>query len=1162
MLLPLSPRSAELTQLLQKRLLILDGAMGTAIQNHTLTAEDFGGEDLVGCNEHLVLTRPDIIQGIHESYLAAGADIVETNTFGSTPLVLAEYDIAHLADEINRAAVHLARAACDTFSTPEKPRFVAGSVGPTTKALSVTGGVTFEELVETFFVQIKVLVEAGSDYLLFETALDTLNLKAAYIGALRAFEVLGMRVPVAISGTIETMGTMLAGQSAEALVISVAHMDPLYVGLNCATGPAFMKDHLRAMHEVSAFPVAVVPNAGIPDADGVYPEGPQELADILRGYAEQGWLNIVGGCCGTTPAHIAALSDAVGHLAPRTHVPVSASRVSGIESLVFEEENRPYIVGERTNVIGSKAFKQLIADEKFEEAAEIARKQVRSGAHVIDACLSNPDRDEVSDMRAFMQIASKLVKAPFMIDSQMAEVVEAAFQYTQGKCILNSVNLEDEGKAIKALAPLAKQYGASLVVGCIAEEMAVTAVEKLAVAERSYAVLTQDYGIPEEDLVFDPLVFPCGTGDEKYFGSGKETIEGIRLIKQRFPKCKTVLGISNVSFGLPGSGREVLNAVFLYHCTKAGLDMAIVNAEKLVRYATITEEEKKLCDDLIWYNTVDGDPIAKFAAYFRQKKPKKTETFSENMPVEKRLEINIVQGTKEGLIPSLDLALQQWDPLGVINGPLMRAMDIVGRMFNDNELIVAEVLQSAEVMKAAVAYLEGFMEKTDINIRGKMLLATVKGDVHDIGKNLVQIILSNNGFQVIDLGIKCPPEVLIAAYHEHKPDLIGLSGLLVKSAQQMVITATDLKAAGISVPILVGGAALTDNFTVSRIQPEYDGLVVYCKDAMTGLAMSNRLMEDPTAVKSTLEAQAAAPQVSASRGDSKRVHKEKLVIHHDAPLPAPDYARHIVRPPLQDIWKYLNLQMVYGNHLGYKGNVKAKLAAKDPKIMALHERLSSLKKRILDEDLIRAEGVYRFVKARRHGDSIRIYSEDETQLLTTFTFPRQSDGMGLCLADFLPEDRCDTMAMFVLTCGQGVSDLARQLMDKGDYFDAHALSAIALESAEAFSEYMHVQLREMWGIPDAPGLSVEDVFKLKYRGVRVSFGYPACPRLEDQAVLWPLLNPDEIGISLSEEYMMHPEASVSSLVFHHPMGRYFTISEEDLQRFETLSLPPKGVTEK
>jgi 5-methyltetrahydrofolate--homocysteine methyltransferase len=1145
------PRGEQLKRLLKERILVLDGAMGTAIQACDLSAEDFGGESLAGCNEYLVLTKPELIQSIHESYLEAGADILETNTFGATPLVLAEYDIAHLSDQINTEAVRLARAACDKWSTPEKPRFVAGAVGPTTKSLSVTGGVTFEELAETFAIQIESLVTAGADYLLLETALDTLNLKAAYIGALRAFEKVGIEIPVAISGTIETMGTMLAGQTAEAMVISVAHMKPLYVGLNCATGPAFMKDHIRSMDAVSEYPVAVAPNAGIPDADGVYPESPEELAAILKTYAEQGWLNMVGGCCGTTPAHIAALVAAVEGIAPRNKQPEIASRVTGIESLVFENDGRPYIVGERTNVIGSRAFKKLIVEEKFEEAAEIARKQVRSGAHVIDACLSNPDRDEVDDIRSFMSISSKLVKAPFMIDSQMADVVETAFQYTQGKCILNSVNLEDDGKAIKALVPIAKRYGAALVVGCIAEEMAVTAAEKLDVAITSHKLLTEEYGIPEEDLIFDPLVFPCGTGDEKYFGSGKETIEGIRLIKEKYPKCKTVLGISNVSFGLPGAGREVLNAVFLYHCTKAGLDMAIVNAEKLVRYANITDEEKQLCNDLIWYNTENGDPIAKFATYFRQKKPKKVELLTDDMPVEKRLEINIVQGTKEGLLPSLDLALKQWDPLGVINGPLMAAMSIVGRMFNDNELIVAEVLQSAEVMKAAVAYLESFMEKGDINIRGKMLLATVKGDVHDIGKNLVQIILGNNGFHVIDLGIKCPPETLIQACKEHQPDLIGLSGLLVKSAQQMIITATDLKAAGIRVPILVGGAALTENFTLSRIQPEYDGAVVYCKDAMTGLAMANKLMEDPNSVKATLAAQAAAPPVSASRGDSKRTHKEKLIITHDAPSPTPpDFERHILRPPITELWKFLNLQMVYGNHMGYKGNVKKKLAEKDPKIMALQAKLEELKQRIVDEDLLKAEGVYRFVKVKRDGDSILVYEGDETTYLTTFTFPRQSDGMGLCLADFVPSDHFDTMAMFVLTCGQGVSDLAKDLMDQGEYFDSHALSAIALESAEAFSEYMHTQLRSMWGIPDAPDLSIEDIFKLKYRGVRVSFGYPACPRLEDQAVLWPVLTPDDIGISLSEEYMMHPEASVSALVFHHPMSRYFTISEDDLDQFE------------
>lgn len=1149
-MLPLKDRT--LINLMAQKIFIMDGAMGTSLQTMTLTAEDFGGEDLNGCNEHLVVSKPEAIFEVHDSYLAAGADIVETNTFGSTSIVLAEYGLQDRVVELNKAAVAIARAACDKYATPDKPRFVAGSMGPTTKSLSVTGGITFDEMADSYTEQAQALIEAGSDFLLLETALDTLNLKAAYVGILKAFDTVGYRIPIAISGTIEVMGSMLAGQEVEALYTSIEHMEPLYIGLNCATGPAFMKDHIRTLASISRFPVAVVPNAGIPDGDGHYPEDPDSLSQVLMEFVDAGWINILGGCCGTTPAHIQALAEKSQGKMPR-HLPRERqSRLSGIDTLILENDGRPYIVGERTNVIGSRAFKNLIVEEKYEEAAEIARKQVKAGAHIIDVCLSNPDRDEVEDVKRFLGFVTKLVKVPLMIDSQVPEVVEEAFKLVQGKCILNSVNLEDGEKSFEELLPIVKKYGASIVVGCIQSEMAVTAQEKLQVAEASHQLLTQKYGIAEEDIVFDPLVFPCGTGDEKYFGSGQETIEGVRLIKQRFPRCKTTLGISNVSFGLPGAGREVLNSVFLYHCTKAGLDTAIVNSEKLVRYAQITEEEKKLCDDLLWYNTAQGnDPIMNFTLHFRDKKVEEKIIDRSSLSIDEKLEINIVQGTKEFLIENLDEALQQWEPLGVINNPLMRAMDIVGRMFNNNELIVAEVLQSAEVMKAAVGYLEPKMEKAETNVRGTMLLATVKGDVHDIGKNLVQIILGNNGYKIIDLGIKCPPETLIEAYRQHNPTLIGLSGLLVKSAQQMVITAQDLKSAGIAIPILVGGAALTENFTVTRIAPEYAGPVVYCKDAMTGLNVANQLSDSEKSVHFLAQHQARSEQLiqnpqSGGRGSSKREHKEKLIFDHsNTNTQAPHFEDVILEGDLREIWSYLNPQMLYGNHLGLKGNIKSMYERGDEKLLKLHHKMESLKERIINEGLLKARAIYKFLKVKAQGDSIVIFDPKSEQELMRFDFPRQAGGMSLCLSDFVAADRFDSIAAFVVTCGDGVAEVAKKLLDNGEYFDSHALSSLALESAEAYGELLHKKIRDTWGIPDAPGTTLEDIFKLKYSGVRVSFGYPACPRLEDQALLWDLLEPHKkIGVTLSEEYMMYPEASVSALVFHHPQARYFTVGEE------------------
>lgn len=1146
--------TANIRDVLKQRILCLDGGAGTFFQSLNLSAHDFGGEDLAGCNENLIITRPDVIQKLHQSYLDAGADIIETNTFGGTPLVLAEYGLQDQYYDINFKSAKLAKELALTSSTPEKPRFVCGSMGPTTKSLSVTGGVTFDELAQNFKMQAIALIDGGVDYLLLETCLDTLNIKAGYVGILEAFKETKQTLPIAVSGTIEIMGTMLAGQGVEALYTSVEHMNLLYIGLNCATGPSFMRDHIRTLAQISRFPVACVPNAGIPNPDGTYPESPNDVGVILSEFAQNGWVNLVGGCCGTNPNHIETISKIPEQFSPRKLVDSRVSRLSGIEALILEDENRPYLIGERSNVIGSRAFKTLIVEEKFEEAAEVARKQVKGGAHIVDVCLSNPDRDEISDMAKFLEKVTKIVKVPIMVDSQVPEVVETAFKLTQGKCILNSVNLEDGEKSFQELLPIVKKYGAAVVVGCIQNEMAVTADQKLKVATASYELLTQKYGIPEEDIIFDPLVFPCGTGDENYFGSGAETIEGCRLIKEKYPKTKQTLGISNVSFGLPAAGREVLNSVFLYHCTKAGLDTAIVNSEKLVRYSQITDEEKRLCDDLLWYRTENGnDPIANFAAYFRGKETRtESKIDRSNLSINEKIEINIVQGTKEFLIENLDEALQQWDPLGVINNPLMRAMDIVGRMFNANELIVAEVLQSAEVMKAAVSYLEQFMDSAETNVRGTMLLATVKGDVHDIGKNLVQIIMSNNGYKIIDLGIKCPPETLIEAHKEYQPDLIGLSGLLVKSAQQMVITAQDLKANHIQTPILVGGAALTDNFTRQKIAPEYEGPVVYCKDAMNGLDVANKLMNPDEKLKFLDQLSRPNEAVSAAPRSATKVYAEPLVFSHSPSHgKVPTFLPQVIEVPMDEVWPFLNLQMLYGNHLGIKGNVEKMLADGHPKATKIQEKLEELKSRILSDGLLKAKCHYQFYKVKSDGDVLVVLDESESTELQRFHFPRQSEGHRLCLTDFVSPTETDTVCIFVVTCGDGVSDLAKTWPDAGNYFDSHALYSLALESAEALAEYLHRRIRTEWGFPDPPTLTIKDMMKLKYEGVRVSFGYPACPRLEDQAKMWELMHPDQtIGVSLTEEYMMRPEASVSALVFHHPQARYFSISPEDLAEFE------------
>lgn len=1135
---------------MKERILILDGAMGTMIQQKDLSPADFGGEDLDGCNEMLVLTRPDVIQNIHEQYLEAGADLIETNTFGATSIVLAEYGLQDQAREINLAAARLAIAAADKYSTSDHPRYVVGALGPTTKTLSVTGGVTFDELIDSYEEQALALIEAGVDVLLLETSQDTLNVKAGSIGITRAYEKSGIRLPLMISGTIEPMGTTLAGQNIEAFYISLEHLKPISIGLNCATGPEFMRDHIRTLSDMARTAISCYPNAGLPDENGNYHESPDSLAQKLAGFAEQGWLNIAGGCCGTTPAHIAAMADKMSRYEPRAIRGEHPPALSGIDPVYVEADNRPYMIGERTNVLGSRKFKRLIVEGKYEEASEIARAQVKNGAQVIDVCVQDPDRDEAQDIQLFLELVAKKVKVPLMIDTTDSKVLDLALTYCQGKSIINSINLEDGEEKFENVTPLIHKYGAAVVVGTIDEQgQAITREGKLAVAKRSHDLLVGKYGLSAEDIIFDPLVFPVGTGDEQYIGSAKETIEGIRLIKQELPACHTVLGISNVSFGLPEAGREVLNSVFLYECTKAGLDYAIVNTEKLERYASIPEEERKLAEELI-YNTNDGT-LAAFVAAFRNKKVEKKEK-AINLSLEERLASYVVEGTKEGLIPDLEEALNRYSALEVINGPLMAGMEEVGRLFNNNELIVAEVLQSAEVMKASVAFLEDFMEKNETSVKGKILLATVKGDVHDIGKNLVEIILSNNGYKIVNLGIKVPPERIIEAYREEKADAIGLSGLLVKSAQQMVATAQDLRGAGIDVPIMVGGAALTRKFTRTRIRPEYNGLVVYAKDAMDGLDLANKLMDKEQREKMRLDMEVekeADSKVAEKAPLPQLTRVERSKISLDVPVyQPPDLERHILRDyPIQHIIPYINMQMLLGHHLGLRGSVEQLLAKNDPKAVQLKETVDEILAHAARDGIIRANAMYRFFPAQSSGNDIIVYApEDHSKVLKTFSFPRQQVEPYLCLADFLkPVDSgmMDYVGFLVVTAGQGVRELSEKWKDSGDYLRSHALQAVALETAEALAERVHHIMRDIWGFPDPQDMTMKQRHGARYQGIRVSFGYPACPNLEDQGPLFELMKPEDIGVELTEGFMMEPEASVSAMVFAHPQAQYFNVDK-------------------
>ncbi len=1093
--------------------------------------------------------------------------------------MLAEFGLGDRAYALNVAAARLARQAADEFSTLAKPRFVAGAIGPTTKAISVTGGVMFQQLVDQFFAQAEALVEGGATLLLFETCHDTRNVKAGLMAVDRLQRATGRRIPVIVSATIDARGSMLGGQAVDAFCASIAHAELVAVGLNCSTGPELMADHLRTISTMLPVRVSCHPNAGLPTEDGTYLQTPDAFASQLEPLVDGGWLNIVGGCCGTTDRHISALAQMVAGKRPRPpRAPSHRTYYSGIELLEADDCMRPIVIGERANVIGSRQFKRLLASEQWDEAVDVACAQVKHGAQVLDVCLQTSDRDELGDIPAFYDRLTRRTRAPIMIDTTDPAAVELALTYCQGKAIVNSINLEDGEEKFERVCPILKRYGAAVVVGCIddhpAQAQAFTRERKLEVAERAYRLLTGKYGLAAEDIIIDPLVFPCATGDAAYIGAAVETIEAIPLVKARLPHVKTVLGISNGSFGLPANARQVVNAVFLHHCTAAGLDLAIVNPAMLQRFASIPDTERRLAENLLFNrppSAGDAEPsrasddwrtqspeqkaainqhhIAAITEYFRDAGTRHTAA-GQDVPLEERLTRSVVDGTRTGLTEMLDLKLAEGTaPLDIINGPLMSGMTEVGRLFNANELIVAEVLQSAEVMKSAVSHLQRFMDKADTASRGTMILATVKGDVHDIGKDLVAIILANNGYRVIDLGTKVAPDVLISRCREDRPDAIGLSGLLVKSAHQMAATAAALTTAGIDVPLLVGGAALSENFARNKIASAYGGLVCYARDAMSGLALMNRIV-NPAERQQLLAANrvAALPARPVSEEPASRSPSgfRSSQVRTDLVIPTAPYLDRRVRDVTQlfDLWRYVNPYMLYGRHLGYRGQVDAALEALEPKLLDLVHRIERLQADA--SQFMNVKAMWQFFEAERDGNRIRLFGPGDAMPLHTFTFERQPGANLLCLSDYVLDPhgaRRDHVALFVVTAGAGIRERAAAWRAAGEFFNAHALQALAVETAEACAEWLHSGLREEWGFPDSPAMTMRDRFTSKYRGKRYSFGYPACPNLDDQQGIWKLLRPEDIGVQLTETMMMDPEASVSGIVFHHPSCQYFAVTE-------------------
>ncbi|OGR97685.1 MAG: methionine synthase, partial [Elusimicrobia bacterium GWF2_62_30] len=1089
-------------------------------------------------NEILSVSRPEIVTRIHEDYLAAGADFIETNTFGANAAVLAEYGLASRVREFNLASAKLAKAAAQKFSTPGRPRYVAASVGPTNKALFVTGGVTFDELRDIYLEQLSAMIEGGADVLLIETAHDVLNLKSALAAAHIAFKRAGRELPVIVSATMDGRNKMLSGHDAEAFYAAVEHFPLAAIGFNCSTGPEGLGLRLERLAARAQYPVFAMPNAGLPDENGRYLQTPETFSSVMAGYARKGLLNAAGGCCGTSPAHIKALAESVKGIKPRVPQAKAPWVVSGVEALFYDEIEPPLMVGERNNSIGSKKFRDMVAAGDWDGAVALAKAQAAAGAHALDVCLANPERDELADVKTLAPKLARAVRLPLMTDTTNPAVMEEVLKTVPGKAMLNSVNFEFGPDKPRAAAELVKIYGAKLVFGCIDEDkehgLPLEAVRKVAIARRAYAFLTEECGLKAEDIIFDTLVFPVGVGGE-HTKTAHETIKAIEQIKKEFPGVKTVLGVSNVSFGLPPASREVLNSVFLHHAVKAGLDLAIVNIEKLKRFAGISAEERALAEDLIFARKPDAAQL--FAARYRDAKKAAPAPAAHNAPPSERLRLAVLSGSKNGLEEAVCDLLVEKSPLEIINGPVMQAMAEVGKQFAAGELIVTEVLQSAEAAKAVVTALGPALKTQKAPKRGRLLLATVKGDVHDIGKNLVSIIFESNGFEVEDLGVKVPPEDIVAAAVKSNPDFIGLSGLLVRSCEQMTVTARELAKAGIKAPLLVGGAALTAKFTASSIATEYPGPVFYSGDAMEGVNYALKYATEGAAAcaskASTPDSKPAgsAPAVSASSA-------QPLAEYYPADIPAPaDLERHFIEDQdLEELFANLDDNLFSLRFL--KVN-----KAQPQKAEEALKLLAGMKKEIIAGNLIKPRAVYRFFPVNSSGNQLLVYGADGAPA-ASFLFPRRAEGVKLCLADFaapVAGGKKDHAAFFALTCGEGILEFARRERKAGNYLRSYLVEALALTLAEAFADVLHLRIRKDWGIAEEK--PARPLLRGKYRGKRYSFGYPACPDLANQKILFDLLKPADAGLSLTDGFMMDPEASVSAIVFHNPKAIHFSADQ-------------------
>ncbi|WP_330113804.1 methionine synthase [Streptomyces sp. MUM 178J] len=1155
-------RIAALREALASRVVVADGAMGTMLQAQDPSLEDFQG--LEGCNEILNVTRPDIVRSVHEEYFAVGVDCVETNTFGANFAALGEYDIAGRVFELSEAGVRIAREVADEFTVSSgRQRWVLGSMGPGTK-LPTLGHVPYVTLRDAYQRNAEGMIAGGADALLVETTQDLLQTKAAVLGARRALGAGGVDLPLIVSVTVETTGTMLLGSEIGAALTALEPLGVDMVGLNCATGPAEMSEHLRYLARHARVPLSCMPNAGLPvlGRDGAhYPLTASELADAQEGFVREYGLSLVGGCCGTTPEHLRQVVERVRGLAPASRDPrPEAGAASLYQHVPFRQDTSYLAIGERTNANGSKKFREAMLGGRWDDCVEMARDQIREGAHMLDLCVDYVGRDGVADMEELAGRFATASTLPVVLDSTEVDVIRAGLERLGGRAVINSVNYEDgDGPQSRfaKVAGLAREHGAALIALTIDEEgQARTAEKKVEIAERLIVDLTGNWGIRESDILVDCLTFTICTGQEESRGDAIATIEAIRELKRRRPQVQTTLGLSNISFGLNPAARILLNSVFLDECVKAGLDSAIVHASKILPIARFDQEQVATALDLVYDRRGEGyDPLQKLMALFEGATAKslragKAEELAA-LPLEERLKRRIIDGERNGLEADLDEALVSRAALDIVNDTLLGGMKVVGELFGSGQMQLPFVLQSAEVMKSAVAYLEPHMEKSDAEGKGTIVLATVRGDVHDIGKNLVDIILSNNGYNVVNLGIKQPVSAILDAAQEHRADVIGMSGLLVKSTVIMKENLEELNQRDLAAdyPVILGGAALTRAYVEQDLHEIYQGEVRYARDAFEGL----RLMDALIAVKRGVPGAALPPlkQRRVPQRDSALLELTepepagRSDVAVDNPVPTPPFlgTRVIKGIQLKEYASWLDEGALFKGQWG----LKQSRTGDGPGYEELVEsegrpRLRGWLDRLQTQNLLQAAVVYGYFPCVSKGDDLILLNEDGSER-TRFSFPRQRRGRRLCLADFFrPEEsgETDVVGLQVVTVGSKIGEAAAELFESDSYRDYLELHGLSVQLAEALAEYWHARVRAELGFAGEDPDSIDGMFRTEYRGCRYSFGYPACPDLEDRAKIADLLEPERIGVELSEEFQLHPEQSTDALITHHPEASYFS----------------------